>query len=155
MNPGKCERCQKRLHGRRSDARFCSAACAQAFRRASRYGSGVVATTNGDAPAAGTGELAELAARLRRMLLVLADGPAALTVAQARWIELTRRVLSDLPLIERLERVQIELSKAGGEVLAAMICRCLEDNGVNSRDPEVRDGVARRIREMVAADRSA
>jgi hypothetical protein len=89
---------------------------------------------------------------VRALLVALTSGRTELTAAQARWCEQARRTLADAPLIERLERAEIAFSQREGALIARIITTCLADNGIDARDPAIGADVARRIREIVAAD---
>ena len=139
--------CGKPLRGRRSDTRYCSASCKQAARRARGDTTGLpaggVAAPNGNGNGHGSGDLTELAARVRRTLAVLADGRATLSAGEARWCEQTRRLLSDSALIERLESAEVRIAQRHGAIIAKIITVVLADFGIDVADAEVGPAVAR------------
>lgn len=147
MNWGVCANpnCGKSLRGRKADTVYCSGACRSAASRARR-----AAASAAPVPAGDDVSIGDLAGQVRRMLGMLASR-TQLTPGEARWCEQSRRVLADGPLLERLERAEITLTRAQVALMHAVITACLADHGVDASDPEVGARVAGRIREIAAA----
>lgn len=95
----------------------------------------------------------DLATTVRQLLALLTDGRTELSPAEARWAEQARRVLADPGLLDRLERVRAQLTKADGRLLHRIMLAILGDFGVRADDPRIPEIVPRRIREIAAADK--